>query len=200
LGARQFWRPQHGRAHAGHRLAGHHRQHALQPIHRRASQGTLGGDDALGGRWGNTDRTQPRSDAEHGKGPAVQALRAQADKALYHEAMRRVLERQPNLTIKAALVEGLLAERGERGDNGSPPTVPGKGATIAGVRTQAGERLRAHCVVVTTGTFLQGRLVCGDGHRRRYGGARRRLSGELARLGLRLPPQDRDAPPWTRAA
>src|SRR5512133_2524137 len=53
-----------------------------------------------------------------GKGPAVQALRAQADKALYHLRMKRALERQPGLDVKQAMVDGLVVEAVEGMDGG----------------------------------------------------------------------------------
>jgi tRNA uridine 5-carboxymethylaminomethyl modification enzyme len=153
--------------------------------------------DALGGEMGrNIDRTQLQIRMLNtGKGPAVQALRAQADKALYSGAMRRALARQPNLRVHTGLVRRFLLARtpavspggaenraGDRPDGGATPV-------IAGVETDAGERIRAHCVVVTTGTFLKGRLICGedvvDGGRHGEP-ATTGLSAELEALGLRL--------------
>src|SRR5687767_2272034 len=71
------------------------------------------------------------------KGPAVRASRAQADKALYRQRMKRVLETTPNLTLRQGSVEALLLE----------------GKEIRGVETQIGERFHAHKVILTTGTF-----------------------------------------------
>ena len=112
--------------------------------------------DALGGEMGrNTDRTfiQIR-ELNTSKGPAVRALRAQSDKRGYGAAMRRVLELQPNLTLAQGEVEGLIwmpvTERGERRWR------------VRGVRTRDGRRWAADTVVVTTGTFLKGRLVRGE--------------------------------------
>src|SRR5579859_2672153 len=68
--------------------------------------------DALGGEMGrNTDRTSLQIRMLNtGKGPAVQALRAQSDKHLYNEQMKEVLEEQPNLHVKQGVVEELLVE------------------------------------------------------------------------------------------
>ncbi|HEX2034526.1 MAG TPA: tRNA uridine-5-carboxymethylaminomethyl(34) synthesis enzyme MnmG [Chloroflexota bacterium] len=142
--------------------------------------------DALGGEMArNIDRTQLQIRMLNtGKGPAVRALRAQADKERYHLAMRRVLAHQPGLELRSALVERLLTE--EALDQDAPP---GLTPAIAGVETSTGERLASRAVVVTTGTFLKGRLVCGQEVRPggRYGEAPAQgLSAELARLGLHL--------------
>ncbi|MEE8393025.1 MAG: tRNA uridine-5-carboxymethylaminomethyl(34) synthesis enzyme MnmG [Rhodospirillales bacterium] len=83
------------------------------------------------------------------KGPAVRGPRAQADRRLYKKAMRRLLEEQPGLDIKAGGVEDLLI---------------GEGAQVAGVRTGGGEEIRAHSVVVTSGTFLRGVIHMGEEH------------------------------------
>jgi tRNA uridine 5-carboxymethylaminomethyl modification enzyme len=135
--------------------------------------------DAIGGEMGrNTDRTQLQIRMLNtGKGPAVQALRAQADKHRYGEAMRRVLAAQSGLTVRAGLVERLVAE--------------GAGETcwITGVGTREGEVIHARTVVVTTGTFLKGALVCGERVTEggRFGEApAAALSAQLAALGLRL--------------
>jgi tRNA uridine 5-carboxymethylaminomethyl modification enzyme len=80
----------------------------------------------------------------------VQALRAQADKRLYAAELRRVLEAQPGLTIAAELVTDLLTE----------PCAAGRRAV--GVRTAAGNDYLAPAVVLTTGTFLRGRLIQGE--------------------------------------
>src|SRR4051812_15414929 len=72
------------------------------------------------------------------KGPAVRATRAQADRVLYRQAIRRRLESQPNLRIFQQAVDDVLVE-GER---------------VVGVLTQLGVEFRAQAVVLTTGTFL----------------------------------------------
>jgi tRNA uridine 5-carboxymethylaminomethyl modification enzyme len=79
------------------------------------------------------------------KGPAVRATRAQADRALYKQAVRGILENQPNLTLFQQAVEDLIVE-GER---------------VVGVVTAMGLEFRARAVVLTTGTFLGGRIHIG---------------------------------------
>lgn len=109
--------------------------------------------DALGGEIGRTtDRTfiQIRL-LNTSKGPAVQALRAQCDKQAYRLAMKFVLENQPNLDLKQATIVGLLSRPGSDGRPG-----------IFGVLTNNGWRYEAGAVVMTTGTFLNGRLVVGN--------------------------------------
>ncbi len=104
--------------------------------------------DALGGEMGiNTDETniQVRM-LNTGKGPAVHALRAQADKKLYQARMKKVLENQERLDLKQALVERLLV----------------KGESVEGVVTRTGAVFKARAVVITTGTFLRGRIIIGD--------------------------------------
>ncbi len=109
--------------------------------------------DALGGEMGrNTDRTflQIRL-LNVGKGPAVQALRAQCDKQAYRLSMKYALEQQPNLELKQATVARLLSE-----------PRPGGRLSVTGVVTTSGTIYRARAVVLTTGTFINGRLVAGD--------------------------------------
>ncbi|WP_206880956.1 tRNA uridine-5-carboxymethylaminomethyl(34) synthesis enzyme MnmG [Alicyclobacillus mali (ex Roth et al. 2021)] len=104
--------------------------------------------DALGGQMGkNTDATyiQMRM-LNTGKGPAVQALRAQADKAYYALNMKWTLERTENLHVKQALVEELLVQSGR----------------IYGVVTKSGQEFHAQAVVLTTGTYLRGRIHIGE--------------------------------------
>ncbi|MBO4512506.1 MAG: FAD-dependent oxidoreductase, partial [Victivallales bacterium] len=79
------------------------------------------------------------------KGPAVRATRAQVDRVLYRSAMRRRLERQPHLTLFQQPVVDILLH-GER---------------VQGVRTQMGLDFHARAVVLTTGTFLNGRIHIG---------------------------------------
>ncbi|HUV05663.1 MAG TPA: tRNA uridine-5-carboxymethylaminomethyl(34) synthesis enzyme MnmG [Armatimonadota bacterium] len=104
--------------------------------------------DALGGQMGfNIDATYTHIRMLNtGKGPAVQALRAQADKQLYQAAMKRTLETQPGLDLEQALVERILVKDG----------------TAVGVATQAGVEYRARAVIVTTGTFLRGLIHIGE--------------------------------------
>ena len=79
------------------------------------------------------------------KGPAVRATRAQADRVLYRQAIRRRLETQANLQLFQQAVDDVLVE-GER---------------VVGVRTQLGVEFRARAVVLTTGTFLAGLIHVG---------------------------------------
>ncbi len=104
--------------------------------------------DALGGEMGkNIDKTyiQMRM-LNTGKGPAVRALRAQADKYMYQHEMKKTLENQPNLTLVQGMVEQLIVE-----DN-----------TVKGVITKTGATYTAKTVVVTTGTYLRGEIILGE--------------------------------------
>ena len=80
------------------------------------------------------------------KGPAVRGPRAQADRRLYRNAMRKTLAAQPNLELRAAAVEDLIVADG----------------TVAGVATADGASLRCGAVVLTTGTFLRGLIHIGE--------------------------------------
>jgi tRNA uridine 5-carboxymethylaminomethyl modification enzyme len=79
------------------------------------------------------------------KGPAVRATRAQADRILYKAAIRRRLENQPNLTLFQQAVDDLMVE----------------GDRVTGAVTQIGIRFRARTVVLTAGTFLDGKIHVG---------------------------------------
>lgn len=96
------------------------------------------------------------------KGPAVRASRAQADKALYRQRMKRVLENCPNLTLRQGSVERLLIE----------------GREIRGVESQIGELFYGRRVILTTGTFLKGLIHVGD---KNYSAGR---AGDFAAQGL----------------
>ncbi len=104
--------------------------------------------DALGGAMGKViDKTHIQMRMLNtGKGPAVRALRAQADKVLYQREMKRLLEDEPNLQIRQAMVDELIVEDGE----------------VKGVITQIGAIFRAPAVIITTGTFLRGEIIIGD--------------------------------------
>jgi tRNA uridine 5-carboxymethylaminomethyl modification enzyme len=104
--------------------------------------------DALGGEMGrNIDKTHIQMRMLNtGKGPAVRALRAQADKFLYQHEMKRTLENEPNMTLLQGMVEELIVEDGE----------------CRGVVTMTGAAYRAKTVVITTGTFLRGEIILGD--------------------------------------
>lgn len=131
--------------------------------------------DALGGEMGkNIDKTyiQMRM-LNTGKGPAVRALRAQADKWDYHEEMKGTIENTPNLTLRQAVVDDLIVEDGE----------------CRGVVTNTGARYRAKSVVLTTGTAARGRIFIGELN---YSSGPNntipaiKLSESLERLGFKL--------------
>ena len=113
--------------------------------------------DALGGEMGkNIDKTFIQSKMLNvSKGPAVHSLRAQADKAEYSRAMRKVLENQDHLTIKQAEVVELLAEDIE----GQDKLYTKK---ITGVKTYTGAIYEATAVILCTGTYLKARCLCGE--------------------------------------
>jgi tRNA uridine 5-carboxymethylaminomethyl modification enzyme len=107
------------------------------------------------------------------KGPAVRATRAQADKALYRQRMKRVVETTANLTLRQGCVERLLVENGE----------------VQGVETQIGEIFAGKKVILTTGTFLKGLVHVGQ---KNYAAGRagdfsaEGLSDHLRSLGFRI--------------
>lgn len=120
--------------------------------------------DALGGEMGRAiDETGIQFRVLNTKkGPAVRASRAQADKALYRQRMKQVLEHCPNLTIRQASVERLLVDEGE----------------VRGVESQIGEIFHGRRVILTTGTFLKGLIHVGD---KNYSAGR---AGDFAAQGL----------------
>jgi tRNA uridine 5-carboxymethylaminomethyl modification enzyme len=103
-----------------------------------------------------------------GKGPAVQALRAQADKAAYRLRMKKALERQPGLDLKQAMVDALLVEPVDALDGRKGDEKPHKGPLptqrhrVRGLVTNLGRRYLGKTVVLTTGTSLAGRIIVGD--------------------------------------
>ncbi|MFC4387782.1 tRNA uridine-5-carboxymethylaminomethyl(34) synthesis enzyme MnmG [Gracilibacillus marinus] len=104
--------------------------------------------DALGGLMGKViDKTyiQMRM-LNTAKGPAVRALRAQADKPLYIQEMKKTLEEEPNITLRQGMVEKLVVEDGK----------------CTGVITETKALYRAKAVIITTGTFMRGRVIIGD--------------------------------------
>ena len=109
--------------------------------------------DAMGGEMGkNIDKTFIQSKMLNvSKGPAVHSLRAQADKAEYSRAMRKVLENQDHLTIKQAEVCDLLWEN-----------IDDKNKKIVGVKTFTGTVYECKAVVLCTGTYLRARCLCGE--------------------------------------
>src|SRR5467141_1982954 len=120
--------------------------------------------DALGGIMGRViDRTGIQFRLlNRSRGAAVQAPRAQADRALYRLEMRRTLEATPNLTLRQGLVTSLVVE----------------GSRVRGVELQDLRRIGASSAVIATGTFLNGRIHTG---RQSYGGGR---AGEPASTEL----------------
>ncbi len=104
--------------------------------------------DALGGEMGkNIDATyiQMRM-LNTGKGPAVRALRAQADKWQYHEHMKDTIENEPNLTLRQAVADELIVEDG----------------VCKGLITNTGAKYYAKSVVLTTGTAARGKIIIGE--------------------------------------
>lgn len=131
--------------------------------------------DALGGQMAITaDETsiQVRM-LNTGKGPAVHALRIQSDKQAYHLNMRNVILSQKNLTLLQGMVEEIKTENGR----------------VSGVRTRTGAFFEAPNVILTSGTYLRGRIIIGDAM---YEGGPNgqqtalNLSGELKKIGLEL--------------
>ncbi|MGD8378270.1 MAG: tRNA uridine-5-carboxymethylaminomethyl(34) synthesis enzyme MnmG [Gammaproteobacteria bacterium] len=116
------------------------------------------------------------------KGPAVRATRAQADRMLYKQAIRELLESQSGLTLFQQGVDDLIVE----------------GGRVAGVVTQMGLRFQAPAVVLTVGTFLGGRIHVGRSH---YAGGRagdpaaNRLAARLRELPFRVDRLKTGTPP-----
>ncbi|MFG6497661.1 tRNA uridine-5-carboxymethylaminomethyl(34) synthesis enzyme MnmG [Fictibacillus sp. UD] len=104
--------------------------------------------DALGGEMArNIDKTHIQMRMLNtGKGPAVRALRAQADKYLYQHEMKKTMENTENLTLRQGMVERLIMEDGE----------------CKGVITKTGAEYAAEAVVLTTGTYLRGKIIIGE--------------------------------------
>ena len=104
--------------------------------------------DALGGEMGiNADKTciQYRM-LNTGKGPAVQALRAQADKKLYQHMMKKTCELQENLDVKQLLIDEILFEN----------------SAVTGVVVETGDVYTCKAVVLASGTYLKGRIIIGE--------------------------------------
>ena len=131
--------------------------------------------DALGGEMGNN------ADKSHiqikmlnsSKGPAVRALRAQADKITYPKNMQETLINQENLEIKESLVEDLMTENNK----------------ITGVILENGEKIKCNSVILTTGTYLKADILIGSTrHREGPHGERpsQHLSDALNRLGFKI--------------
>lgn len=104
--------------------------------------------DALGGVMAKViDKTHIQMRLLNtGKGPAVQALRAQADKPLYIKEMKKIIENEKNITLRQGMVDRLIVEDG----------------VCKGVITETKAVYRAETVIVTTGTFMRGKVLMGD--------------------------------------
>ncbi len=131
--------------------------------------------DALGGEMGkNADKAQLQMKMlNHKKGPAVQALRAQADKVTYPKEMIKTLKKEPYLTIQEALVEDLIVEDQK----------------IKGIVLENGEKIFGKIVILTTGTYLKSDILVGDTRRREgpHGEVpSQHLSDHLKKLGFRI--------------
>jgi len=129
--------------------------------------------DALGGEMGrNADRTALQMKMLNGsKGPAVRALRAQSDKVLYPQEMRKVLETEPGIELLEAYVRNLLVDN----------------ETVLGVRLEDGKEISSRIVVLTTGTYMNGAILVGD--KKTPGGPDKQrpslgLSDQLKALGI----------------
>ena len=104
--------------------------------------------DALGGEMGkNIDKTftQLRM-LNTSKGPAVHSLRAQADRKRYHEEMKHTLEKQENLFLKQAEITKIEVEKGK----------------VTGIETNIGAKYSIKAVILSTGTYLKGKIFVGD--------------------------------------
>jgi tRNA uridine 5-carboxymethylaminomethyl modification enzyme len=118
--------------------------------------------DALGGvigRLADATALQKRI-LNASRGPAVWALRAQTDKRQYARQMLQLLQHTPNLHLREAMVTGLVVE-GDFASGGADPAQSPLGRVL-GVRTYFGSVYAAGTVILTTGTFLGGRIWVGD--------------------------------------
>ncbi|VTS47550.1 tRNA uridine 5-carboxymethylaminomethyl modification enzyme GidA [Streptococcus porcinus] len=145
--------------------------------------------DALGGEMGkNIDKTYIQMKMLNtGKGPAVRALRAQADKALYAKEMKQTVENQENLTLRQSIIDDILVEAGK----------------VVGVLTATGQKFSAKAVVVTTGTALRGEIILGE---LKYSSgpnnslASITLADNLKKLGLEIGRFKTGTPPRVKAS
>ncbi len=131
--------------------------------------------DALGGEMGrNADKSLLQIKMlNSGKGPAVRALRAQADKITYPKEMLKTLESTANLDILEALVEDLIVENDK----------------IKGVVLEDGKEISSSAVILTTGTYLKADILVGDTRRREGPHGEKpsnHLSDNLAKLGFEI--------------
>jgi len=131
--------------------------------------------DALGGEMGrNADKSLLQIKMlNSGKGPAVRALRAQADKITYPKEMLKTLESTSNLDILEALVENLIVEED----------------VVKGVILEDGKEIKSLAVILTTGTYLKADILVGDTRRREGPHGEKPsnyLSDNLAKLGFEV--------------
>lgn len=131
--------------------------------------------DALGGEMGkNADKTQIQMKMlNNKKGPAVQALRAQADNISYPKQMQETLFKQENLTVLEGMVEDLIVEE----------------KIVKGIVLADGEQIYSQCVILTTGTYLKADILVGDTrHREGPHGEKpsQHLSDCLKNLGFQI--------------
>ena len=155
--------------------------------------------DALGGEMGvNADKTciQFRM-LNTGKGPAVHALRAQADKKLYQFTMKETCENTENLDVKQILITDLLIEDIPASETGEDvadatlraPAYHGPTKRVTGVVSETGEVYLAPAIIMATGTYLKGRIIIGE---HTYSGGPNgqrpamRFSESLQKAGIRL--------------
>lgn len=145
--------------------------------------------DALGGEMGkNIDKTYIQMKMLNtGKGPAVRALRAQADKALYSREMKKTVENQENLTLRQSMIDDILVEDGK----------------VIGVLTATGQKFSAKAIIVTTGTALRGEIILGE---LKYSSgpnnslASVTLADNLKKLGLEIGRFKTGTPPRVKAS
>ncbi|HGD2600022.1 TPA: tRNA uridine-5-carboxymethylaminomethyl(34) synthesis enzyme MnmG [Streptococcus pneumoniae] len=145
--------------------------------------------DALGGEMAKTiDKTYIQIKMLNtGKGPAVRALRAQADKELYSKEMRKTVENQENLTLRQTMIDKILVEDGK----------------VVGVRTATHQEYAAKAVIVTTGTALRGEIIIGDlkySSGPNHSLASINLADNLKELGLEIGRFKTGTPPRVKAS
>lgn len=145
--------------------------------------------DALGGEMAKTiDKTYIQMKMLNtGKGPAVRALRAQADKELYSKEMRKTVENQENLTLRQTMIDEILVKDGK----------------VVGVRTATHQEYSAKAVIVTTGTALRGEIIIGDlkySSGPNHSLASINLADNLKELGLEIGRFKTGTPPRVKAS
>ncbi len=145
--------------------------------------------DALGGEMAKTiDKTYIQMKMLNtGKGPAVRALRAQADKELYSKEMRKTVENQENLILRQTMIDEILVEDGK----------------VVGVRTATHQEYAAKAVIVTTGTALRGEIIIGDlkySSGPNHSLASINLADNLKELGLEIGRFKTGTPPRVKAS